>query len=45
MLSKIPRAASCCVEEMAATVAFMVSDENSYTTGVTFDISGGRATY
>jgi len=26
-------------------VAFMVSKENSFTTGGVFDISGGRATY
>ena len=27
--------------EVAATIAFLVSDENSYTTGATFDINGG----
>jgi len=45
MLSKIPRARMVLVEEMASMVAFMVSDENSYTTGATFDLSGGRTTY
>ena len=45
MLSKIPRGRFVTVEEIAATVAFMVSDECSFTTGFTFDISGGRATY
>jgi 2-dehydro-3-deoxy-L-rhamnonate dehydrogenase (NAD+) len=25
--------------------AFIVSDENSFVTGFTFDLSGGRATY
>ena len=45
MLAKIPRGRFVTVEEIAATVAFMVSDECSFTTGFTFDISGGRATY
>jgi 3-oxoacyl-[acyl-carrier protein] reductase len=26
-------------------VAWLVSEENSFTTGAVFDISGGRATY
>jgi 3-oxoacyl-[acyl-carrier protein] reductase len=33
------------VEEIAAMIGFMVSEECSFTTGFTFDISGGRATY
>jgi 3-oxoacyl-[acyl-carrier protein] reductase len=41
---QIPRAAVL-VEEIAAMIAFMVSEECSFTTGFTFDISGGRATY
>ena len=45
MLSKIPRGRFVTVEEIAATIAFMVSEECSFTTGATFDISGGRATY
>jgi 2-dehydro-3-deoxy-L-rhamnonate dehydrogenase (NAD+) len=45
MLSKIPRGRFVTVAEIAATVAFMVSEECSFTTGFTFDISGGRATY
>ncbi|KAB2860455.1 MAG: SDR family oxidoreductase [Bauldia sp.] len=45
MLSKIPRGRLVLVEEIAATIAFMVSQECSFTTGFTFDISGGRATY
>ncbi|MEP0325201.1 SDR family NAD(P)-dependent oxidoreductase [Bauldia litoralis] len=45
MLSKIPRNRLVLVEEIAATIAFMVSEECSFTTGFTFDISGGRATY
>ncbi|MCP4382981.1 MAG: SDR family oxidoreductase [Hyphomicrobiales bacterium] len=45
MLSKIPRGRLVLVEEIANTIAFMVSDDCSFTTGFTFDISGGRATY
>lgn len=45
MLQKIPRARFVEVEEIAAMVAWMVSAENSFTTGAVFDLSGGRATY
>ena len=45
MLSKIPRNRFVLVEELASLVAWMSSQENSYTTGSTFDLSGGRATY
>ena len=45
MLSKIPRGRVVRVEEIAAMVAWMVSEENSFTTGAAFDLSGGRATY
>ncbi len=45
MLSKIPRARFVKVEELAALVAWMASEDNSFTTGAVFDISGGRATY
>ena len=45
MLSKIPRNRFVRVEELASMVAWMVSDENSFTTGGVFDLSGGRATY
>lgn len=45
MLSKIPRGRFVKVEEIASMVAWLVSEENSYTTGATFDLSGGRATY
>jgi len=44
-LAKIPRGRFLKVEELAAMVAWMVSDENSFTTGAVFDLSGGRATY
>jgi 3-oxoacyl-[acyl-carrier protein] reductase len=45
MLAKIPRGRFLQVEEAAAMIAFIVSKECSFTTGFTFDISGGRATY
>ena len=45
MLSKIPRGRFLEVDEVAAMVAWLVSEENSFTTGAVFDISGGRATY
>ena len=45
MLSKIPRGRFVRVEEIAAMVAWLVSEENSFTTGGVFDLSGGRATY
>jgi NAD(P)-dependent dehydrogenase (short-subunit alcohol dehydrogenase family) len=45
MLSKIPRNRFVLVEELASLVAWLVSEENSYTTGAVFDLSGGRATY
>ncbi len=45
MLSKIPRNRFVLVEELASMVAWMASQENSFTTGAVFDISGGRATY
>ncbi len=45
MLSKIPRARFVEVKEIANMVIWLVSKENSFTTGAVFDISGGRATY
>ncbi|HEV7252778.1 MAG TPA: SDR family NAD(P)-dependent oxidoreductase [Mesorhizobium sp.] len=45
MLSKIPRGRFLTVEETAAMICWLVSDENSFTTGAVFDLSGGRATY
>ena len=45
MLSKIPRGRFVQVEEIAAMVAWLGSEENSFTTGGVFDLSGGRATY
>ncbi len=45
MLSKIPRGRFLEVEEAANMIAWVVSPENSFTTGAVFDLSGGRATY
>jgi NAD(P)-dependent dehydrogenase (short-subunit alcohol dehydrogenase family) len=45
MLAKIPRGRFGEVGEIAAMVAWLVSEENSFTTAATFDLSGGRATY
>jgi len=45
MLSRIPRGRFVEVDEIAAMVAWLVSEENSFTTGAVFDLSGGRATY
>ena len=45
MLSKIPRNRFLLLDEAAAMILWLVSRENSFTTGFAFDISGGRATY
>ena len=45
MLSKIPMGRLGNVEESAAMVCFMASEECSFTTGATFDTSGGRTTF
>ena len=45
MLSKIPRNRFAKVDELASLVSWMASEENSFTTGAVFDLSGGRATY
>ena len=45
MRVRIPRGRFLEVEEAAAMVAWLVSQENSFTTAAVFDLSGGRATY
>jgi 3-oxoacyl-[acyl-carrier protein] reductase len=45
MKSKIPMNRFGLVEEIAALVSWLASDECSFSTGAVFDISGGRATY
>jgi NAD(P)-dependent dehydrogenase (short-subunit alcohol dehydrogenase family) len=45
MIAKIPMKRLGAIEEVAAISAWIVSRECSFTTGFTFDLSGGRATY
>jgi 3-oxoacyl-[acyl-carrier protein] reductase len=45
ILSKIPRGRMLELSEAAAMITWLASEENSFTTGSTFDLSGGRATY
>ena len=45
MLSKIPVGRFGLVEEIAALVCWLASEECSFSTGAVFDLSGGRATY
>jgi 2-dehydro-3-deoxy-L-rhamnonate dehydrogenase (NAD+) len=45
MLSKIPKNRFVLVEELAAMVAWLSSEDCAFSTGAVFDISGGRATY
>ena len=45
MLSKIPMGRVGQVEEIAALVAWLCTEECSFSTGAVFDLSGGRAVY
>ena len=45
MLSKIPRGRFLNVLEAASMITWLCSEENSFSTGAVFDLSGGRATY
>jgi len=45
MLSKIPRNKFAKVDELGSLVAWLASEENSFSTAAVFDLSGGRATY
>lgn len=45
MLSKIPRGRFLELTEAASMIAWLASEDNSFTTGGVFDLSGGRATY
>ncbi len=45
MASRIPMGRLGTVNEVAAAASFIVSPENSFSTGFIYDISGGRATY
>ena len=45
MLSKIPMARFAEIDEIAAMICWLASEECAFSTGAVFDISGGRATY
>ncbi len=45
MTAKIPMNRCGTLDEIVSAIRFIVSPENSYTTGFCFDLSGGRATY
>jgi 3-oxoacyl-[acyl-carrier protein] reductase len=45
MTDKIPMKRCGTLEEAVHLILYIVSPENSFTTGFTFDLSGGRATY
>ena len=45
MLSKIPMGRFGTVDEIAALVCWLASEDCSFSTGAVFDASGGRATY
>jgi len=45
MLSKIPRGRFLEIDESAEMIVWLVTKQNSFTTGAVFDLSGGRATY
>ena len=45
MTAKIPMGRLGTVEEVAAMASWIVSEECTFSTGFTFDLSGGRATY
>ena len=45
MLSKIPMGRFGLVEEAAAMIVWLASEDCAFSTGAVFDISGGRATY
>jgi NAD(P)-dependent dehydrogenase (short-subunit alcohol dehydrogenase family) len=45
MLERIPMGRMGKAEEVAALVCWLASDECSFSTGATYDISGGRATF
>ncbi|WP_379656020.1 SDR family NAD(P)-dependent oxidoreductase [Pseudoroseomonas ludipueritiae] len=45
MLSKIPLGRFGTIDEVAALICWLASEEASFSTGAVFDVSGGRATY
>jgi 2-dehydro-3-deoxy-L-rhamnonate dehydrogenase (NAD+) len=45
MLSRIPMGRFVEVDEVAAMIAWLASEDCAFSTGAVFDLSGGRATY
>jgi 3-oxoacyl-[acyl-carrier protein] reductase len=45
MLQRVPLGRMGTAAEVANLVAFLASEDLSFSTGATFDISGGRATF
>jgi NAD(P)-dependent dehydrogenase (short-subunit alcohol dehydrogenase family) len=45
IVARIPMGRFVASEEIAAMVAFLASDDCTFSTGAVFDVSGGRATY
>ena len=45
IVSKIPRGRMLELSEAASMICWLATEENSFTTGAVFDLSGGRATY
>lgn len=45
MVSRIPRGRMLQLDEAAAMICWVASEENSFTTASVFDLSGGRTTY
>ena len=45
ILAKIPRGRMLELSEAASMICWLATEENSFTTGAVFDLSGGRATY
>jgi len=45
MIERIPMKRIGRPEEVAALIAFLSSEDCSFSTGAVFDLSGGRATY
>ena len=45
MTKQIPMARTCTLKEVAEMASFVLSSECSFTTGFTFDLTGGRAVY
>ena len=45
IIAKIPRGRMLELTEAASMICWLATEENSFTTGAVFDLSGGRATY